>query len=88
MGFPPASVSCLEELVDHGLSPDEFAYNALIDALLQKGLVDMAHKYDEEMLMKGLSAKPRAELQTTMNSEGSNDGTSSGLGNAASSQRY
>ncbi|KAK4395374.1 Pentatricopeptide repeat-containing protein, mitochondrial [Sesamum angolense] len=63
-----------KKMADHGLSPDEFAYNALIDALLQKGLVDMARKYDEEMLMKGLSAKPRVELQTTMDSEGSNNG--------------
>ncbi|KAL2242734.1 UNVERIFIED_CONTAM: Pentatricopeptide repeat-containing protein, mitochondrial [Sesamum indicum] len=58
-----------KKMAEHGLSPDEFAYNALIDALLQKGLVDMARKYDEEMLMKGLSAKPKAELQTIMDSE-------------------
>jgi pentatricopeptide repeat protein len=48
-----------------GCSPDEFAYNALIDALIQKGMVDMARKYDEEMMAKGLSAKPRVELNTT-----------------------
>lgn len=48
-----------------GCSPDEFAYNALIDALIQKGMVDMARKYDEEMMAKGLSAKPRVELDTT-----------------------
>ncbi|KAH6831480.1 Pentatricopeptide repeat superfamily protein [Perilla frutescens var. hirtella] len=52
-----------------GLSPDEFAYNALIDALLQKGLVVLARKYDEEMLSKGLSAKPRAELEAKMDDE-------------------
>lgn len=45
-----------------GCSPDASAYNALIDALVEKGMVDMARKYDEEMLAKGLSAKPRAEL--------------------------
>jgi pentatricopeptide repeat protein len=45
-----------------GCSPDESAYNALIDALVEKGMVDMARKYDEEMLSKGLSAKPRAKL--------------------------
>ncbi|KAL0432676.1 UNVERIFIED_CONTAM: Pentatricopeptide repeat-containing protein, mitochondrial [Sesamum latifolium] len=61
-----------KKMEEHGLSPDEFAYNALIDVLLQKGLVDMARKYDGEMLLKGLSAKPKAELQTTMDSEGSN----------------
>ncbi|KAJ6681890.1 TETRATRICOPEPTIDE REPEAT (TPR)-LIKE SUPERFAMILY PROTEIN-RELATED [Salix koriyanagi] len=49
-----------------GCSPDEFAYNALIDALIQKGMVDMARKYDEEMLAKGLSAKPRVELYTKL----------------------
>ncbi|KAJ6919698.1 hypothetical protein NC651_013600 [Populus alba x Populus x berolinensis] len=48
-----------------GCSPDEFAYNALIDALIQKGMVDMARKYEEEMMAKGLSAKPRVELDTT-----------------------
>jgi pentatricopeptide repeat protein len=44
-----------------GCSPEESAYNALIDALVEKGMVDMARKYDEEMLAKGLSAKPRAQ---------------------------
>ncbi|GMH15906.1 hypothetical protein Nepgr_017747 [Nepenthes gracilis] len=47
-----------------GCSPDESAYNALIDALLQRGMVDLAKKYDEEMLANGLSAKPRLELGT------------------------
>ncbi|RLM66527.1 hypothetical protein C2845_PM16G21690 [Panicum miliaceum] len=51
---------------EQGLSPDAFAYNALIDALLQKGMVDMARKYDEEMLAKGLSPKPRKELGTKL----------------------
>lgn len=49
---------------EHGVSPDSFAYNAMIDALLQKGMVELAKKYDEEMLEKGLSAKPRKELGT------------------------
>ncbi|GAB2269514.1 hypothetical protein Dimus_004431 [Dionaea muscipula] len=47
-----------------GCSPDESAYNALIDALVEKGMLDMAKKYDEEMLAKGLSAKPRVELES------------------------
>jgi len=51
----------MEEL---GCSPDASAYNALIDALVEKGLIDMARKYDEEMLAKGLSPKPRKELGT------------------------
>ncbi|KAJ0759021.1 putative tetratricopeptide-like helical domain superfamily [Helianthus annuus] len=51
-----------KKMEDHGLSPNEFAYNALIDALVEKGMIDMARKYDEEMLAKGLSAKLRPEL--------------------------
>ncbi|CAH1429348.1 unnamed protein product [Lactuca virosa] len=51
-----------EKMENHGLSPNEFAYNALIDALVEKGMIDMARKYDEEMLAKGLSAKLRPEL--------------------------
>ncbi|KAM7474219.1 hypothetical protein LguiB_021462 [Lonicera macranthoides] len=55
-----------KKMEEHGLAPDEFAYNALIDALVQKGMIDMARKYDEEMLAKGISAKPRAELGTKL----------------------
>ncbi|XP_071699515.1 pentatricopeptide repeat-containing protein At1g80550, mitochondrial-like [Rutidosis leptorrhynchoides] len=51
-----------KKMEEHGLSPNEFAYNALIDALVEKGMIDMARKYDEEMLAKGLSAKLRPEL--------------------------
>ncbi|KAI3741205.1 hypothetical protein L1987_58875 [Smallanthus sonchifolius] len=51
-----------KKMEDHGLSPNEFAYNALIDALVEKDMIDMARKYDEEMLAKGLSAKLRPEL--------------------------
>ncbi|KAI3497365.1 hypothetical protein L1887_39922 [Cichorium endivia] len=51
-----------EKMENHGLSPNEFAYNALIDALVEKGMIDMARKYDEEMLAKGLSPKLRPEL--------------------------
>ncbi|KAF5201667.1 Pentatricopeptide repeat-containing protein [Thalictrum thalictroides] len=53
-----------KKMEEHGCSPDAFAYNALIDALIQKGEVDMARKYDEEMLAQGLSAKPRKVLGT------------------------
>uniref|UniRef100_A0A5B7BUG2 Pentacotripeptide-repeat region of PRORP domain-containing protein n=1 Tax=Davidia involucrata TaxID=16924 RepID=A0A5B7BUG2_DAVIN len=63
-----------KKMEEHGLSPDEFAYNALIDALVQKGMVDMARKYEEEMLAKGLSAKPRAELGTKLVRGGFEDG--------------
>ena len=47
---------------DHGLSPNEFAYNALIDVLVEKGMIDMARKYYEEIFDKGLLAKLRPEL--------------------------
>ncbi|KAL5574511.1 hypothetical protein UlMin_016210 [Ulmus minor] len=56
----------MEEL---GCSPNESAYNALIDALIDKGMLDMARKYDEEMLAKGLSPKPRKELWTKLVSD-------------------
>lgn len=72
-GFLRPIIFLWKKMGEHGLSPDESAYNALIDALLQKGLVDMARRYDEEMLSKGLSAKPRAELQTKMDNEGSDN---------------
>lgn len=64
----------MEEL---GCSPDEFAYNALVDALIDKGMLDMARKYDEEMFAKGLSAKPREELGTKL-VQGGLDGEQSG----------
>lgn len=51
-----------KKMEEHGCSPDEFAYNALIDALTQKGMLEMARKYEEEMLSKGLSPKPRRTI--------------------------
>lgn len=62
-----------KKLKEHGCSPNEDAYNALIDALVEKGMIDMARKYDEEMLTKGLSAKPRQELGTKLVIRGSDD---------------
>ncbi|RVX06626.1 Pentatricopeptide repeat-containing protein, mitochondrial [Vitis vinifera] len=53
-----------KKMEEQGCSPDACAYNALIDALVQKGMVDLARKYEEEMLAKGLSAKPRVDLGT------------------------
>ncbi|KAG9132030.1 hypothetical protein Leryth_017805 [Lithospermum erythrorhizon] len=63
-GFLRPVLTIWKKIEEHGVSPDEFAYNALIDALVQKGMIDMARMYDEEMFKKGLSAKPRAELET------------------------
>uniref|UniRef100_A0A7N0TIB3 Pentatricopeptide repeat-containing protein n=1 Tax=Kalanchoe fedtschenkoi TaxID=63787 RepID=A0A7N0TIB3_KALFE len=54
------------KMEERGSSPSEFAYNALIDVLLQKGMIDMARKYDEEMLKKGLSSKLRPEIGTKL----------------------
>ncbi|KAK9098463.1 hypothetical protein Syun_025508 [Stephania yunnanensis] len=62
-----------KKMEEHGCSPSEFAYNALIDALVQKGMVDMARKYEEEMLARGHSAKPRKELCTKPESNESDD---------------
>ncbi|KAL2504124.1 Pentatricopeptide repeat-containing protein [Abeliophyllum distichum] len=73
-GFLRPVLLVWKKLEEQGLSPDEFAYNALIDALLQKGMVDMARKYDEEMLSKGLPSKPRAELGSKLQIEGSDNG--------------
>ncbi|XP_028784986.1 pentatricopeptide repeat-containing protein At1g80550, mitochondrial-like [Neltuma alba] len=58
----------MEEL---GCRPDASAYNAMIDALVKKGLMDMARKYDEEMLAKGLSPRPRKEVGTDESLNGS-----------------
>jgi hypothetical protein len=45
-----------------GCSSDESAYNALIDLWwINEWSIYMARKYDEEMLAKGVSAKPRAD---------------------------
>ncbi|GFZ19491.1 pentatricopeptide repeat (PPR) superfamily protein [Actinidia rufa] len=41
-----------EKMEEHGLSPDEHAYNALIDALVENDMIDVARKYDQEMLAK------------------------------------
>ncbi|KAL6651496.1 hypothetical protein ACP70R_010421 [Stipagrostis hirtigluma subsp. patula] len=65
-GFLRPVFTVWKAMEEQGLSPDAFAYNALIDALLQKGMVDLARKYDEEMLAKGLSPKPRKELGTKL----------------------
>lgn len=58
---------------EQGCSPDGFAYDAMIDALLQKGMVEFARKYDREMLEKGLSAKPRKEFGPRFGGEEAED---------------
>lgn len=55
-----------DQMKKFGCSPDADAYNALIGALVEKGQIDLARKYDEEMLLKGLSPKPRKELGTKL----------------------
>ncbi|CAI0423178.1 unnamed protein product [Linum tenue] len=59
----PASI-VWSKMIELGYSPDESAYNAWIDVLIDKGLLDEARKYDAEMFEKGLSAKPRKEFGT------------------------
>ncbi|EPS66144.1 hypothetical protein M569_08630, partial [Genlisea aurea] len=56
-GFLRPVVYVWEKMEELGDSPDEFAYNALIDAFMNKGLVEEARKYDDEMYRKGISAK-------------------------------
>lgn len=63
-GFLRPTFDIWRAMEKHGCSPDAFAYNAFIDALLRKGMVDVARKYDKEMVGKGLSAKPRRDLWT------------------------
>ncbi|KAI4325231.1 hypothetical protein MLD38_030648 [Melastoma candidum] len=63
-GFLRPVLLLWEKMEELGASPDEFAYNALIDALIDKGMTELARKYDQEMLAKGLSPKPRAKLAT------------------------
>lgn len=72
-GFLRPVLIVWDKMKELGCSPNDAAYNALIDALLQKGMVDVARKYDEEMLAKGLSAKPREELGTKEGNGGSGD---------------
>lgn len=69
---------------ESGLSPDSFAYNAFIDALLQKGLIEMEKKFDQEMFSKGLSPKPRKELETKYTSGLSKDEYINNSGNGIS----
>ncbi|KAJ3676916.1 hypothetical protein LUZ60_002640 [Juncus effusus] len=63
-GFLRPVFDIWRKMEERGLSPDAFAYGALIDALKEKGMIDLARKYDQEMLSKGLSAKPRKDLGT------------------------
>ncbi|WCJ40533.1 Pentatricopeptide repeat (PPR) superfamily protein [Euphorbia peplus] len=65
-GFLRPVLIVWEKMEEHGCSPNESAYNALIDALIEKGQLDLARKYDQEMLAKGLSPKPRKELRTNV----------------------
>ncbi|KAF6147643.1 hypothetical protein GIB67_031634 [Kingdonia uniflora] len=55
-----------EKMKKHGVSPDEFAYSALIDALMEKGMIDMARKYEMEMLEKDLPVRSPKELGTKL----------------------
>ncbi|XP_050235175.1 pentatricopeptide repeat-containing protein At1g80550, mitochondrial [Mercurialis annua] len=62
-GFLRPVLLVWKKMEEQGCSPGEFAYKALIDVLIQKNMLDLARKYEEEMLERGLSAKPRPELK-------------------------
>ncbi|XXG59017.1 hypothetical protein AAC387_Pa04g1178 [Persea americana] len=72
-GFLRPVFAVWDKMKEQGCSPDEFAYNALIDALVQTGMVEMAQKYEKEMLEKGILAKPRKDLGTKLLSEDSDN---------------
>ncbi|KAK2651589.1 hypothetical protein Ddye_011445 [Dipteronia dyeriana] len=73
-GFLRPVLLVWKKMKELGCSPDEFAYNALIDALIEKGMLDMARKFEEEMMEKGLSTKPRKELGTKLAEREVDDG--------------
>lgn len=68
-GFLRPVLKVWKVMEESGTSPDAFAYNAFIDALLQKGMVEMARKYDQEMLSKGLSPKLRKKFETKLDDD-------------------
>ncbi|XP_010532104.1 PREDICTED: pentatricopeptide repeat-containing protein At1g80550, mitochondrial [Tarenaya hassleriana] len=61
-GFLRPALYVWKKMKELGDTPDSDAYNALIDALIQKGMLDMAKDYEEEMMAKGLSPRRRPEL--------------------------
>ncbi|KAK1275966.1 Pentatricopeptide repeat-containing protein [Acorus gramineus] len=66
LGFLRLVMDVWKAMEENGCSPDKFAYDCLIDALVKKGMLDMARRYDEEMVAKGLSERPRKELGTSI----------------------
>lgn len=64
-GFLRPVLSLWNTMEEHGCCRDQHAYNALIDALVDKGMMDMARRYDKEMAEKGLSSKPRVASEQT-----------------------
>ncbi|XP_054782836.1 pentatricopeptide repeat-containing protein At1g80550, mitochondrial-like [Prosopis cineraria] len=61
-GFLRPVFAVWKKMEELGCRPDASAYDAMIDALVKKGFMDMARKYDQEMLAKGLSSRPRKEV--------------------------
>ncbi|KAK1288853.1 Pentatricopeptide repeat-containing protein [Acorus calamus] len=65
------AVKLLEEMIERGVHPDVVAYNTVIQTvglmrLVKKGMSDMARRYDEKMVAKGFSERPRKELGTSI----------------------
>ncbi|XP_010472907.1 PREDICTED: pentatricopeptide repeat-containing protein At1g80550, mitochondrial-like [Camelina sativa] len=61
-GFLQPVLHVWKTMKESGDTPDSAAYNAVIDALIQKGMLDMAREYEEEMMERGLSPRRRPEL--------------------------
>ncbi|KAL1198583.1 Pentatricopeptide repeat-containing protein [Cardamine amara subsp. amara] len=61
-GFLQPVLYVWKTMKESGDTPDSAAYNAVIDALIQKGMLDMAREYEEEMIERGLSPRRRPEL--------------------------
>ncbi|XXG59020.1 hypothetical protein AAC387_Pa04g1180 [Persea americana] len=72
-GFLRPVFAVWDKMKEQGSNLDEFAYNALIDALVQRGMVKMAQKYETEMLEKWILAKPWKDLGTKLLSEDSDN---------------
>ncbi|KAJ0231729.1 Pentatricopeptide repeat-containing protein [Hirschfeldia incana] len=64
-GFLQPVLHVWKTMKESGDTPDSAAYNAMIDALIQKGMLEMAKEYEDEMVERGLSPRRRPELVDT-----------------------
>ncbi|KFK42438.1 hypothetical protein AALP_AA2G256500 [Arabis alpina] len=61
-GFLQPVLYVWKTMKESGDTPDSAAYNAVIDALIQKGMLDIAREYEDEMVERGLTPRRRPEL--------------------------